>query len=50
MLYELNVNLDYRSYPIKIGYDLLMDAGKILIKEGLKGNCLVRADTTTSIF
>ena len=50
MLYELNVNLDDRSYPIKIGYDLLMDVGKILIKEGLKGNCLVIADNNTSIF
>ncbi|MEC7107964.1 MAG: 3-dehydroquinate synthase [Verrucomicrobiota bacterium] len=50
MLYELNVNLDNRSYPIKIGYDLLMEAGKILFKEGLKGNCLVIADNNTSIF
>ena len=50
MLYEINVNLDDRSYPIKIGYDLLIDAGKILIKEGLKGNCLVIADNNTSIF
>ena len=27
-----------------------MDVGKILIKEGLKGNCLVIADNNTSIF
>ena len=50
MLYELNVNLDDRSYPIKIGYDLLKEAGKIIVNEGLKGNCLVIADSNTSIF
>ena len=50
MLYKLNVSLEDRSYPINIGYDTLKDTGKILVNEGVKGNCLVIADSNTSIF
>ena len=50
MLYKLNVSLEDRSYPINIGYDTLKDTGKILVNEGIKGNCLVIADSNTSIF
>ena len=51
MLYKLNVSLEDRSYPINIGYDTLKDMSvKSLLMRESKGNCLVIADSNTSIF
>ena len=47
MLYDVQVELGSRSYPIYIGENVLDQVGVLSTKAGLSGDCLVVADEHT---
>lgn len=50
MLYDVNVQLGDRSYPIYIGSGILDQLGSLLVKLELNSKCLVIADENSRIF
>lgn len=47
MLYDVNVELGDRSYPIMIGYEILEQLGPLVLKQNIGKHCLVITDSNT---
>ena len=47
MLYDVNVELGDRSYPIMIGYEILDQFGPLVLKQNIGNRCLVISDLNT---